>query len=438
MSYVAVKDPVESARSLGVPPGELPKLLAGRLAGAFYVAGALVSALRLIAAPAHQYNQPGILAVSAVALVTGVVTLRAPWDRWPRRASLVLVPIAFTLIGIGNAFGTDPFSFGIFYVMAFVWMGVSHPRWTSIKFAPLAAVAYALPIMFGPFKGLGPSSTVITIPVCVVVGESLALLGARAKHFAEAFWEEQQVAKRLREVDEMKNTFLNAVSHELRTPLTSVLGFALTLEMNRGQLTTEEHDDLLRRLSRNAQKLDRLLSDLLDLDRMQRGVLLPTLHLVRLDLLVEEMTRSFDLGGRPVEVAAQPVEARVDVPKIERVVENLLGNAVKHSGPDVPIQVTVVPDRDGVLISVDDDGPGIPEDLRDRIFEPFERGSAVDGARPGTGIGLSLVRRFVELHGGRVWVADAPSGGASFRVYLPRTGPEEEPAAPSPGEPAHI
>ena len=399
--------------------GELPKLVAGRLAGILYVAGGLISLSRLLLAAPDQYNRAGIVVVSAAAVVTGLVALRAPWDRWPRQASLVLVPIAFLLIGLVNAFGTDPFSFGIFFVMAFVWIGVAHPRWTSIKFAPLAAAAYFASLMAGPFKALGPSSTILTIPACVVVGEVLASLGARARLYASALLEEREVTERLRSLDEMKNTFLNAVSHELRTPLTSILGFAVTLQLNRGQMTPEEHEELLGRLARNARKLEHLLSDLLDLDRLNRGVIQTRHQAVRVDLLVQEAVESMDLGGRTTSVEGEPVSIAADPPKVERIIENLVANALKHAPASTPVRVKVGRHREGVLISVEDGGPGVPSELRETIFEPFQRGNGADPAHPGTGIGLSLVRRFAELHGGSAWVTDSPSGGASFRVFLP-------------------
>lgn len=400
----------------------LPNMVAGRLAGILYVAGGLISLSRLVLAAPDQYNRVGVMAVSAAAIATGLVALRAPWDRWPRQATLVLVPIAFTLIGVVNAFGTDPFSFGIFFVMAFVWIGVAHPRWTSLKFAPLATVAYLASLMAGPFRALGPSSTILTIPACVVIGETLAWLGARTQLYARALLEEREVTERLRSLDEMKNSFLNAVSHELRTPLTSVLGLAETLQLNRGQVTPEEHDELLARLTANAEKLDHLLSDLLDLDRLNRGVMEPRYQHVRLDVLAAEVVQSMDHDGRTISVETEPVEISVDPPKVERIIENLVANSLRHTPVTAPVWVRVGAHGDGVLISVEDGGPGVPSEVRETIFQPFQRGQPPDPARPGTGIGLSLVRRFAELHGGSAWVTDSPSGGASFRVFLPHAG----------------
>jgi signal transduction histidine kinase len=108
-----------------------------------------------------------------------------------------------------------------------------------------------------------------------------------------------------------------------------------------------------------------------------------------------------------------------DPPKIERIVENLVMNAVRHTDPDVGIWVRVFRSDGGAVIAVEDDGSGVPSDLQREIFEPFRQGPTTSSHSPGTGIGLSLVAMFADLHGGRAWVQDREGGGASFRVFLP-------------------
>jgi PAS domain S-box-containing protein len=245
-----------------------------------------------------------------------------------------------------------------------------------------------------------------------------------------AYDREREAADRLRSLDDMKNAFLNAVSHELRTPLAALLGFALTLEQQGDLLPREEQLELLARLARNARKLDRLLSDLLDLDRLRRGVLEPQRRLVDVGALARTVVEEAQLDPGRIEVIAPPVVASVDGSKVERILENLVANAVKHTGPGTRIWVTARSEDGGVLILVEDEGTGVRDDLKGEVFEPFRQGDDVRSHAPGAGIGLSLVALFAELHGGRAWVEDRPGGGASFRVFLPGDGAPQD-AQPS-------
>lgn len=230
---------------------------------------------------------------------------------------------------------------------------------------------------------------------------------------------ERQAVERLRALDEMKNTFLAAVSHELRSPLTSILGLSLTLE-RAPTMPEDERTDLLGRLGSNARKLDRLLKDLLDLDRLARGIVEPQHRMIDVaELAVGTLESLEGLAGRDVIQAVESVVVQIDGPKVERIVENLLVNAARHTTDDRRIWLRVEPADDGVVIAVEDDGPGVPKDIRDAIFEPFRQGPTAAPHAPGTGIGLSLVSRFAELHGGRAWVQERDGGGASFRVFLP-------------------
>jgi PAS domain S-box-containing protein len=231
---------------------------------------------------------------------------------------------------------------------------------------------------------------------------------------------EQAATEHLRALDEMKTTFLQAVSHDLRTPLTTVLGVALTLERRATGLPADDVADLLHRLSSNARKLDGLLADLLDLDRLARGALVPRRQVVDVGELTRRVVDEAGVAGEhAVVVAAPTVRIAVDAPKVERIVENLVVNAARHTPAGTTIWVRVEPRRDGVLLLVEDKGPGVPAQLREQIFEPFRKGRNVAGHAPGSGIGLALVAQFAGLHGGRAWVEDRPEGGASFRVFLP-------------------
>ncbi|MFL6222543.1 MAG: histidine kinase N-terminal 7TM domain-containing protein [Actinomycetes bacterium] len=239
---------------------------------------------------------------------------------------------------------------------------------------------------------------------------------------AAALAGEQAAAEHLRNLDEAKSGFLQAVSHDLRTPLASVLGISLTLQRGRGQLGPADTDDLLGRLTANARKLDRILTGLLDLDRLDRGIV--ELRRERVDLarlvagVVSEAHEEL-LDGHPVSLELLPVQVVADAAKVERIVENLLANAARHTDPGTPISVRVTHGERGALLCVDDAGPGVPAEQRESIFRPFERGPGGDSYTPGSGVGLALVAQIASLHGGHAWVEDRAGGGASFRVLLP-------------------
>jgi PAS domain S-box-containing protein len=245
------------------------------------------------------------------------------------------------------------------------------------------------------------------------------------RKYSEAFRREKEAAQRLRTLDEMKNTFLQAVSHDLRTPLTAVLGTAVTLGRPDIELSPEDHRDLLGRLISNARKLERLLSDLLDLDRLARGIVEPKRNDTDVGALVHRIVAESDLlANHPVTVDATPLVVALDAPKVERIVENLLANTARHTPAGTHVWVRVAAQDGGALLVVEDDGPGIAEGFRDAIFEPFRQGPDAPQHSPGVGVGLSLVARFAELHGGKAWAEDRAGGGSSFHVFLPPAAEE--------------
>ncbi len=233
---------------------------------------------------------------------------------------------------------------------------------------------------------------------------------------------EQGLAKaleQLRSLDRLKNTLLHTLSHDLKGPLTAILGAASTLERLDRSLSEDERNQILQTLADRTRDMNKLLTDLLDLDRLDQGILEPRRFPVDLAELVRDaVARTEALAERRVDLEAPRTSLNVDKAWIERILDNLLANAARHTPATARIWIRVGPYETGALLQVDDDGPGVPDDLKEAIFEPFRRGSSAESAS-GSGIGLSLVARFAELHGGRAWVEDRPGGGASFRVFLP-------------------
>jgi signal transduction histidine kinase len=242
---------------------------------------------------------------------------------------------------------------------------------------------------------------------------------------------DRELVAELRSLDEAKGLLLTAVSHELRTPLTAIVGFAHVLETRIEDLSPEDQKAHLARLTRNTERLQELVLNLFDLDRISRGIMSARRRPTPVAPLAHSVIEHLELEGRPLAVEIQPgVVADIDRGMVERVLENLLMNAAKHTPLDSPITLRIRTADGQLEIAVEDRGPGVPPEAKESIFEPFQQGDHGRPHSPGTGIGLSLVERFAVLHGGRAWVEDRPGGGASFRVSLPLEEPQELSAEP--------
>jgi PAS domain S-box-containing protein len=226
----------------------------------------------------------------------------------------------------------------------------------------------------------------------------------------------QDITER-KQIDQLRDTILATVSHELRTPLTAIVGFAVTLKER--SLDDDLRANVIETILTQARKLELLLTDLLDLDRLRHGFVKPLLVETDVGQLVQQVAASHEDETHPIAFQGEEASLAVDPAKVERIVDNLIANAVRHTPSGTRIEVRVEDAGEGVLIAVDDAGMGVPLTERETVFEAFRRGRDA-GDRAGTGIGLSLVAQFAELHGGRVWVEEASAGGAGFRVFLPR------------------
>lgn len=208
------------------------------------------------------------------------------------------------------------------------------------------------------------------------------------------------------------------VAHELRSPLTGVKGFTSTLLARWDRFSEDQRRLMLEAVDNDADRLTRLIAELLDVARIDAGRLelrrVPTDLAALVRLRVEAKTVAGVDAGRFVVGAAEDLpEVWIDPDKIGQVVDNLLENALRHG--DGTVTVTVREDPDGVVLTVADEGPGIPAEQAHRVFGRFWKGKE----RGGTGLGLYVVRGVVEGHGGRVALVPPPEGGARFVVVLP-------------------
>lgn len=238
----------------------------------------------------------------------------------------------------------------------------------------------------------------------------------RSEELEWALEVEKGATQRLRDLDAIKNTYLTTIAHDLRTPLSVILGLALTMQRPELGLDASEIVDLSGRIALHARKLDRMVKDLLDLEKLTSG----TMGLERMPTevapLVARIVHDADyLEGHEITVAVPSLTVDVDPAKFERILENLLVNAANHTPAGTPIWIGASKRDGGLYLRVDDAGPGVPADQREDIFRAFTQGTQSKGS----GVGLSLVARLAELHGGKAWVTEREGGGASFRVLLP-------------------
>lgn len=215
--------------------------------------------------------------------------------------------------------------------------------------------------------------------------------------------------------------FISDASHELRSPLTVLRGrIELLARRTEDERTAEDARELLREVSR----MDRLVEDLLTLARAERGALLQRRRVPLADL-VEDLRRDMPLlGAERFEVSSEATGSiDADPDRIAQVLRNLVSNAVRHSGAGGEVRVTVAPENGGVRFAVSDDGPGIPPDQLERVFDRFHRtdeGRSRDEG--GSGLGLAIARAIVEAHGGTIRAESPPGKGATIAFDLPRGG----------------
>ena len=263
-----------------------------------------------------------------------------------------------------------------------------------------------------------PSGPVELAGLAETMNEMIRIRAGAEAALEKAFAAEQRATAELREVDGMRQAFLMAISHELRTPLTSVAGYAAFLKDAGDSLSAEEVSRCIDSIASQSQRLERLLLDLLDVERLARGAVEPSRRETDMRELIPRVLDGIAASERVSTSVSATAHGVVDPALVERIIENLVLNAIKHTPPDSRIWLRATRRNGDVKISVEDDGPGVPDDLKERIFEAFEQGN-VPSHSPGTGVGLSLVSQFAKLHGGRAWVDDRRGGGAAFHVVLP-------------------
>jgi two-component system sensor histidine kinase KdpD len=262
----------------------------------------------------------------------------------------------------------------------------------------------------GARPGLGPDERSVIETVANQM--ALAIEGLRLSS-------EAQEARVEAETSRLRAALFSSVTHDLRTPLASITASVTSLLEKEPPLREEDRRELLETIRQEAERLNRLVGNLLDLSRMRAGALTPSKSLTALDEVIEAVVARLEpvLGGHDVRVILREElpEIPVDVVQIDQALTNILENAGRFSPPGTQITVTAARWHGGVQVRIADQGPGIPEPDRERVFDPFVRGEN----SMGTGLGLAIARAIVEAHGGVIRVTEAPGGGAAVVIELP-------------------
>lgn len=246
----------------------------------------------------------------------------------------------------------------------------------------------------------------------------------------------EQANERLREMDHLKSAFVSVVSHELRTPMTSIKGYVENMLQGLTGGLTEKQTHYLNRMKLNVERLTRLINDLLDLSRIEMG----RLDLRRTSLCVRDLSAEVVEGCLPLaqekgialDVQHPPTLSPVlaDRDKLTQVLTNLIQNAIKFTPERGQVRVEIRSRDDGFIqVNVKDTGSGIPTDELDKVFQRFYRSAAAPPGAQGAGLGLTIAKNLVELHGGRIWVSSHVGSGSCFSFTLPietSTGPKAE------------
>jgi signal transduction histidine kinase len=369
----------------------------------------------------------GLLLVGSVVAWRYLPLVVEPAQLWWFRIGGMLADtllVAFATLGIATA---QPASLLGWAFLLWVPWSAGH-RFTA-KSAGVAVVmsmfvAISVIVVSRGITSIGQVSLASVVPPLVFVlcaGAAGVLAGVAfqrdASRVRRKLDAEKARALDLLAADEQKNLMLAAVSHDLRTPLTSILGFAVTL-LDHPNLPAGERTAMLQTIVSEAEQLDDILANLLDLDRLTRG----KVTLVRSNTNVSELvslaaSRVAKRSGRAIRVETKSaVFGSIDTAKVDRIVENLVANAIKHTADDVTIEIRTTELGGGVRIEVIDGGDGIDPGLCESIFDAFQRG---DTSAAGSGLGLAIVDEFARMHHGSVRLLSAQPSGCRFIVDLP-------------------
>jgi signal transduction histidine kinase/CheY-like chemotaxis protein len=435
---------------------------AAQRAALFYCVAGLLAIVNSLLLEAAQPQQAAFLALGALDLVIAALLHVLPWERWHVRVLILLIPVTFVVIGLFEFAGaTTTATYPIFFILVFIWVGLSLPPRTSLLLAPLTVVGYIVPLLLSGRPTNLVESATVTIPVCILIGEVIAQVVSRLHATQDEL--EQRVAERTTQL-QAANTALQhelaerqklearllqsqkldglgrlagGISHDFNNLLTAIGGYADLI----GLMLPKDHPthSHLAQIQKGVVHASNLTKQLLTFARKQ--IIEP--RVLNLNELIGEMDRLLHpIIGSDIELITRPAEdlgwVKADPGQIEQVLMNLVLNA-RDAMPGggtliIETQNTAldrayaqgqqhVTEEPYVLLAVSDTGVGMDAEVQVRAFEPFFTTKAVG---KGTGLGLATCYGIVEQHGGHISIFSEVGRGTTFTIYLPRV---PEPAA---------
>jgi signal transduction histidine kinase/CheY-like chemotaxis protein len=437
---------------------------AARRAALFFCVAGLLAIVNSLLLEAARPQQAVFLALGVLDLAIAGLLHVLPWERWSERVLIALIPVTYVVIGLFQLAGaTTATTYPIFFILVFIWVGLSLPPKTSLLLAPLTVVGYIVPLLLsGRPTNILESATVV-IPVCILIGEVIAEVVSRmyaaqgelerrvAERTAELqvanaalqheLAERQQLEAQLLQSQKLDGLgrLAGGISHDFNNLLTAIGGYAELI----GLMLPKDHPTRshLTQIQNGVARGSDLTKQLLTFARKQ--IIEP--RALNLNELIGEMGRLLHpIIGSDIELIAKPAEdlgwVKADPGQIEQVIMNLVLNArdaMPEGGTLIIETQNVVLDRayaqgqqpateePYVLLAVSDTGIGMDAEVQARAFEPF---FTTKGVGKGTGLGLATCYGIVEQHGGHIWMYSEVGQGTTFKIYLPRI---PEPAAPA-------
>lgn len=377
---------------------------------------------------------PGLYTVSVTAIIIGGILMAARGVRLPAGVYLALVvlgamAICLLVLWAGSTrLGVS----GILFVYVTTFTFVTF-RDRALLLVVVAAAMHLAVLIYLQADG-GWAIWSITWGVAIIAG---VVVGEVVEASRRALTERDEALSQLQRADSTKTALLHAIHHELSRPMSSMEGLAQTVADRGMELSDDSRQELMERVVAASARLRETLDELVGVTRLSTGE-------VRLDLedlpLREVITLALDraeIDGERIEVETPAaIMVRADRGRLAHALANLVVNAARYGGSDGPILVESRELGEQVEIRVADHGPGIPDEAKEAVFEPFVRAKDSDVGK-GTGIGLSLVRQFVRLHGGDTWMEDRQGGGNVAVIRFPREGPADGLGESEGGDPRH-